>query len=80
MKIKVLYRDDDIIVVDKPAGVPTHAPEPADPYPGDALRALQQQEGLTYLGMHQRLDADTSGVLLFSLRPAANRSLRPCFL
>ncbi|MGE5602855.1 MAG: class I SAM-dependent methyltransferase [Nitrososphaerales archaeon] len=79
MKVKVLYRDDDIIVVDKPAGIPTHAPEPADPYPGDALRVLQRQEGLEYLGMHQRLDADTSGVLLFSLRQEANRSLASTF-
>ena len=79
MKIKVLYRDDDIIVVDKPAGIPTHAPEPSDPYPGDALRVVQQQEGLGYLGMHQRLDADTSGVLLFSLRPEANRTLAAAF-
>jgi len=79
MRIKVLYRDDDIIVVDKPAGIPTHAPEPADPYPGDALRIVQRQEGLSYLGMHQRLDADTSGVLLFSARPEANRSLAATF-
>ncbi len=79
MKIKVLYRDDDIIVVDKPAGIPTHAPEPSDPYPGDALRVVQRQEGLGYLGMHQRLDADTSGVLLFSLRPEANRGLAATF-
>lgn len=79
MKIKVLYRDDDIIVVDKPAGVPTHAPEPSDPYPGDALRAVQRQEGLSYLGMHQRLDADTSGVLLFSVRQEANRNLAATF-
>jgi len=79
MKIKVLYRDDDIIVVDKPAGIPTHAPEPSDPYPGDALRIVQRQEGLSYLGMHQRLDADTSGVLLFSVRPEANRGLAATF-
>ena len=79
MKIKILHRDDDIIVVDKPTGIPTHAPEPADPYPGDALRIVQRQEGLSYLGMHQRLDADTSGVLLFSARPEANRSLAATF-
>ena len=80
MKINILYRDDDIIVVDKPAGIPTHAPEPSDPYPGDAFRIVQQQEGLAYLGMHQRLDADTSGVLLFSRaaggQPSACRDLR----
>ncbi len=79
MRIKILYRDDDIIVVDKPAGIPTHAPEPSDPYPGDALRIIQRQEGLGYLGMHQRLDADTSGALLFSVRPEANRSLAATF-
>jgi 23S rRNA (cytosine1962-C5)-methyltransferase len=79
MRLAVLYRDDDIIVVDKPAGIPTHAPEPSDPYPGDAFRILQRQEALPYLGMHQRLDADTSGVLLFSLRPEANRNLAATF-
>lgn len=79
MKINILYRDDDIIVVDKPAGIPTHAPEPSDPYPGDALRIVQRQEGLAYLGMHQRLDADTSGVLLFSVRPEANKALAATF-
>ena len=79
MKITILYRDDAIIVVDKPAGIPTHAPEPSDPYPGDALRIVQRQEGLAYLGMHQRLDADTSGALLFSLRPEANRALAAAF-
>lgn len=79
MRIKILYRDDDIIVVDKPAGIPTHAPEPSDPYPSDAVRIVQRQEGLSYLGMHQRLDADTSGALLFSARPEANRSLAATF-
>lgn len=79
MRIKVLYRDDDIIVVDKPAGIPTHAPDPSDPFGGDALRIVQRQEGVARLGMHQRLDAETSGVLLFSARPEANRSLAATF-
>lgn len=79
MRLHILYQDADLIVVDKPIGVPTHAPDPADPYPADALRAVQAQTGLTYLGMHQRLDADTSGVLLFSARPEANRSLAAAF-
>jgi 23S rRNA (cytosine1962-C5)-methyltransferase len=79
MKITVLHQDDDIVVVNKPAGLPTHAADPRDPYPGDALRIVQAQLGLAYLGMHQRLDADTSGVLLFSARPEANRSLSNAF-
>jgi 23S rRNA (cytosine1962-C5)-methyltransferase len=79
MRIPILYQDPDLIVVDKPAGVPTHAPDPSDPYPGDALRIVQAQTGLPYLGMHQRLDADTSGVLLFAARREANRALAAAF-
>jgi len=79
MHIPILYRDPDIIVVNKPVGVPTHAPDPRDPYPGDALRIVQAQTGLPYLGMHQRLDAETSGVLLFAARKAANKALAAAF-
>jgi len=79
MHIPILYQDDDIVVVDKPAGMPTHAADPGDPYPGDALRITQAQTGLAYLGMHQRLDAETSGVLLFSARREANKALAAAF-
>ena len=79
MHIPILYQDPDLIVVDKPVGIPTHAPDPGDPYPGDALRIVQAQTGLAYLGMHQRLDADTSGVLLFAARREANRALAAAF-
>jgi 23S rRNA (cytosine1962-C5)-methyltransferase len=79
MRISILYQDSDIVVVNKPAGIPTHAPDPGDPYPGDALRIVQAQTGLPYLGMHQRLDADTSGVLLFAARRAANKALAAAF-
>jgi 23S rRNA (cytosine1962-C5)-methyltransferase len=79
MRVPILHRDPDLVVVDKPAGIPTHASDPADPYPGDALRIVQAQTGLPYLGMHQRLDADTSGVLLFAARREANRALAAAF-
>ena len=79
MRIPILYQDPDLVVVDKPAGIPTHAPDPGDPYPGDALRIVQAQTGLPYLGMHQRLDADTSGVLLFAARREANKALAAAF-
>ena len=79
MRIPILYQDPDLVVVDKPTGIPTHAPEPGDPYPGDALRIVQAQTGLPYLGMHQRLDADTSGVLLFAAWREANRALAAAF-
>src|SRR5512137_545162 len=79
MRIPILYQDPDLVVVNKPAGIPTHAADPGDPYPGDALRIVQVQTGLSYLGMHQRLDADTSGVLLFGARREANKALAAAF-
>jgi 23S rRNA (cytosine1962-C5)-methyltransferase len=79
MRLTILYQDADIIVVDKPAGIPTHAADPRDPYPADALRIVQAQTGLAYLGMHQRLDAETSGVLLFAARREANAALARAF-
>ena len=74
MRLPILYQDPDLVVVDKPVGIPTHTLDPGDPYPGDALRIVRAQTGLDYLGMHQRLDADTSGVLL--LRTGARRTGR----
>jgi 23S rRNA (cytosine1962-C5)-methyltransferase len=79
MRMPILYQDEDIVVVDKPAGIPTHAAEPGDPYPGDAVRIVQAQLGLSYVGMHQRLDTDTSGVLLFAARHEANAALAAAF-
>lgn len=68
----ILHRDEDLLVVDKPAGVPCMAPRPpiADDLPSRLERAL----GLR-LGTHQRLDADTSGVLAYSLSDTARASL-----
>lgn len=79
MRIPILHQDPDLVVVDKPAGIPTHAADPRDPYPADALRIVQAQTGLAYLGMHQRLDAETSGVLLFAARHEANAALAHAF-
>ena len=79
MYIPVVYEDEDLVVVNKPAGVPTHAADPGDPYPADALRVVQAQTGRPYLGMHQRLDAETSGVLLFAGRREANAGLARAF-
>lgn len=61
-RARVVYRDDGLIVVDKPAGVPSQS---SDPDVHDDLPA--RLAGLTeYLGTHQRLDAETSGLVLFT--------------
>ena len=78
----VLHEDEDLIVVDKPAWIPTHPPEPgrvddAHTRVSEWLRA--RDGGSPYLGIHQRLDAETSGVLLFTRRKSANPAVAEQF-
>lgn len=78
MRLEILYADADLLVIHKPAGLPTHAPQ-ADPALTDVVRLLHAQTGGDYLGVHQRLDRDTSGVMVFARRPAANALLAHAF-
>lgn len=73
----ILHDDGDVLVVDKPSGLPTHETEPGDEDNTVARLAafLRARGERDYLGIHQRLDKDTSGVLLFSRRPERNRAL-----
>ena len=70
----VVYEDDDVVVVDKAVGVPTQAPDPANPddLPTRLRRFLAERDGRAardvYIGTHQRLDAATSGVVLYTKR------------
>lgn len=77
----ILFEDADLIVVDKPYGLATHAPEPdrRDDILSFLKEHLARAGASTYLGIHQRLDRDTSGVLLFSRRKEANPSLAKQF-
>lgn len=73
----VLLDDGDVILVDKPTGLPTHETEPGDQdhAVGRLAAWLRARGERDYLGIHQRLDKDTSGVLLFSRNPEKNRAL-----
>lgn len=81
----VLYEDEDVIVVDKPAGVPCQAPD--DARDDDLLARLRRflakrdgvEEGAIYLGVHQRLDSETSGAILYTRRESANGSIAQQF-
>ncbi len=79
---RVLFEDDGLIVVDKPPGLPT-APtvDPGRPSLFEAVRAYlaRRSGGEVYLGLHQRLDRDTSGVVLFSKDRAVNPALAEAF-
>lgn len=70
----VLYEDDRVVVVDKPAGLLAH------PVGTDFAWALINLARQRYLGepidLVHRLDRDTSGVIVLARDPDANRSLK----
>lgn len=81
-KAWILHDDADLIAVDKPAFVSTHAAEEGrhDDAHGRLTRYLRERgEAAPYLGIHQRLDRDTSGVLVFTRRKEANRAMAEQF-
>lgn len=82
--VNVLYVDDDVIAIDKPAGMVVHAG--AGRHSGTLTNALLHRFGqLSNLsgedrpGIVHRIDRDTSGVLLVARNDAAHRSLAAQF-
>ena len=67
----VRYRDADILVVDKPSGLPTQATR------GDRQRHLYGWLSARerYVGLHHRLDTPASGLLLLTCHRRANRAI-----
>lgn len=71
---EILFRDGDLLAVNKPPGLPVHATVAAGPNALDLVKALLAPDAAPPILLH-RLDADTSGVLLFALSGSANRAL-----
>ncbi len=72
--LRVLYRSDTLIAVDKPQGIIVHGDGTGAPTLTDAVHKLLLAEGTDAaqsaardLQCLQRLDRDTSGIVLFSL-------------
>jgi len=80
----ILYEDDDVLVIDKPAGLAVH---PAPGHPGhtlvNALLAhlsdLPDTGDALRPGIVHRLDMDTSGVMLVAKNRAAHANLADQF-
>src|SRR5579862_5452733 len=77
----IVHEDADIIVVDKPVGVSSQAADPSSPDDVvSRLRSFLVARGADpYLGVHQRLDRDTSGLVVFARRRTANAALAAQF-
>ncbi len=79
---RILFEDEWLLVVDKPAGLPTQPTLDAGRASVfDSLKQfLVQRDGAdAYLGLHHRLDRDTSGVLLFTKDQKANAGVTALF-
>jgi RluA family pseudouridine synthase len=74
----VLHEDEHLLVVNKPAGLNTHAPSP---YAGEGIYEWLRHREPRWenLAIIHRLDKETSGVLVFSKSSLANRSLTAQF-
>lgn len=93
MELPVIYEDDEIVAIAKPAGVMTH-PDGHSPdetasdwfartYPASAevgeMQRLKDGTEIARPGVVHRLDRDTSGVLVFAKTPDAHARLKLAF-
>ena len=83
--LNILFEDDDLIVVNKPAGMPTH---PGHGHEGGTLvnallhhcaRSLSGIGGVVRPGIVHRLDMDTTGCLVAAKNDAAHLGLAAQF-
>lgn len=74
--IPILFQDQDIVIIQKPAGIPSQMTlDPKRPNLPSLLKSQLGQE--VYL--HHRLDKDTSGIMVFGLSKRANPGLTTLF-
>ncbi len=79
LRARILYRDNQIMVVDKPAGVPVHAGP-------RAARSVESMLGTLRFGLSHtptpahRLDHDTSGCLILARNDRARSKLGRLFV
>jgi 23S rRNA (cytosine1962-C5)-methyltransferase len=74
----VIFEDEHLLVVNKPAGMNTHAP---GPFAGEGIYEWLRHREPRWadLAIIHRLDKETSGVMVFGKTTAANRSLTEQF-
>jgi tRNA pseudouridine32 synthase/23S rRNA pseudouridine746 synthase len=75
--VTVLHEDDDVLAVDKPAGVVV-IPARDEP-PGESLRHRLEAARGERLWVVHRIDRDTTGVVLFARRAESHRLLSLAF-
>ena len=77
--MNILYEDNDIVAVAKPAGLITHADGRTKEETAEDWFKEKYGSGGVLTGYVHRLDRDTSGVLVFAKNEAAHAFLRKAF-
>ena len=80
MNLDIIYKDECLLVVNKPAGIPVHATH--DPLRANLQGVLAKQLASELQHkpvLHHRLDRDTSGLVLFGIDPAFNKAFTDMF-
>ncbi len=72
MKLPILFEDQNVIVIDKPAGLLSQGDISGDP---SVVSLLQEYLGRPYVGLVHRLDRNTSGALVIGKRSKAAERL-----
>lgn len=74
----VVFEDEHLLVINKPAGLNTHAPSP---YAGEGIYEWLKNRDPRWarLAIIHRLDKDTSGLMVFGKSSVANKSLTSQF-
>jgi 23S rRNA pseudouridine1911/1915/1917 synthase len=79
----ILFEDDFLIAINKPSGLPTQptVDEARINLYAAVKNYLAKRDNIRqpYLGLHQRLDKETSGVILFTKRREANAKIADSF-
>ncbi len=82
----VIFEDEWLIIINKNAGIPTQPT--IDPNRANLFDLTKQYLANrekknfadVYLGMHHRLDRDTSGIVMFTKKESANKGVSELFL
>lgn len=72
--IAVLYEDDHLVAVNKPAGIPVHPT--ARYHKSTVVKLLEAARGGESLRLSHRIDRETSGALLLARTPEADRRVK----
>lgn len=76
MKCEILYEDEEILIIRKPAGLATQSGFVAQPDAVSELKGyLSKKQSRPYLGVIHRLDQPVEGLLAFAKTPGAAAEL-----